>query len=348
MEFKATDIAKFLNGKIEGNADVTVHGISKIEEGKKGTLSFLANEKYEKFIYNTESSIVLVNKSFVPKEKINTTLIKVEDAYQAFAALLKLYEQSIIEQKIGIETPSYIDSSVKKGEDIYVGAFAYIGKNVTLGNNVKIYPQAYIGDNTTIDDNSIIYSGVKIYPDVIIGKNCVIHSGAVIGSDGFGFAVQEDGTYDKIPQLGNVILEDNVDIGANTTIDCGTMGSTSIRKGAKVDNLVQIAHNCDIGENSVIAGQVGFAGTTKLGKNCRIAGQVGFAGHLNIGDNVQIGAQSGVSNSIKDNAIVFSTPAFDKKAAAKSAVIYRNLPKLRETIIRLEKEVNQLKNKEQK
>lgn len=343
MEFKATDIGSFLNGEVVGNEDVKVFNVSKIEDGKPGTLAFLANLKYEHFIYETKASIVLVNKSFQPKKEISATLIKVDDAYQAFAALLELYQQTKAVQKVGIEQPSFIHENAVVGKNIYLGAFAYISKDSKIGDNVKIYPQAFIGENVTIGDNCTIYSGAKIYDDSQIGNNCILHAGCVIGSDGFGFAPQNDGTYKKIPQLGNVILEDDVEIGANTTIDCGTMGSTIIRKGAKLDNLVQVAHNCDIGENTVIAGQAGMAGTTKIGKNCRLAGQVGLAGHLTIGNNVQIGAQAGVSNSVKDNETLLMTPAFNVKDAVKSAIIYKKLPELRADIIQLKKDVKTLK-----
>ncbi len=343
MEFRATDIAAFLNGEVVGNEDVKVFSVSKIEDGKPGTLAFLANLKYEHHIYETKASIVLVNKSFHPKKEILATLIKVDDAYQAFASLLELYQQAKTVQKVGIEQPSYIHETAKIGDNIYLGAFAYIGKNAQIGNNVKIYPQAFVGENVTIGDNCIIYSGVKIYDDCNIGNQCILHAGSVVGSDGFGFAPQSNGTYKKIPQLGNVILEDNVEIGANTTIDCGTMESTIIRKGVKLDNLVQVAHNCEIGENTVIAAQAGLAGTTKVGKNCRFGGQVGLAGHLTIGNNVQIGAQSGLSSSVRDNETLLMTPAFNVKDAVKSAIIYKKLPELRDDIIQLKKEVKILK-----
>jgi UDP-3-O-[3-hydroxymyristoyl] glucosamine N-acyltransferase len=343
MEFKATDIASFLKGEVIGDGNVKVSGISKIEEGKPGTLSFLANPKYENYIYSTNSDIVLVNRSFEPKSEVKATLIKVDDAYQGFALLLDLYVQTKKNTRTGIENPSYIDQTAKLGEDIYVGAFASIGRNVKIGNHVKIFPQVFVGDNVTIGDDCILYAGVKIYDDCVIGNNCILHSGVVIGSDGFGFAPQEDGTYKKIPQIGNVVLEDDVEIGANTAVDCGTFGSTIIRRGAKIDNLVQIAHNCEIGENTVIAGQTGMAGTTKVGKNCKFAGQVGLAGHLTIGNNVQIGAQSGVSKSVKDNEIVLSSPAVNYREAIKTYTIIRNLPKFREEFIQLQKDVESLK-----
>jgi len=345
MDFKATDIAAFLNGEVIGNGDIKVTNVSKIEEGKPGTLTFLANLKYESFIYKTEASIVLVNKDFVPKEKINATLIKVDDAYQALASLLELYEKTKISTKIGIEQPSFINDSSTIGEDIYVGAFAYVGKNCKIGKNVKIHPHVHIGDNIIIGDDCIFYSGSKIYDDSVIGNRCIIHSGAVIGADGFGFAPQKDGTLKKIPQIGNAVLEDDVNVGANSTIDCGTMGSTIIRKGVKIDNLVQIGHNCEIGENTVIAGLCGLAGSTKVGKNCKFGGQVGLAGHLTIGDNVLIAAKSGVPKSVKSDEIIFGSPAFNIKDSMKSISIYKNLPKLRQEVIQLQKEIKEIKNK---
>ena len=343
MDFKATDIARFLNGEIIGNEEIKVSNVSKIEEGKPGTLAFLSNMKYENYIYSTKASIVLVNRNFVPKEKIEATLIKVDDAYQAFASLLELYNQAMSTLKTGIEQPSYIDQSAIVGENIYLGAFAYIGKKSKVGNNCKIYPQVYIGDNVTIGDDCIFYAGAKVYANSVIGNRCIIHSGAVIGSDGFGFAPLEDGTYKKIPQIGNTIIEDDVEIGANTTIDCATMGSTIVKKGAKIDNLIQIAHNCEIGENTVMAAQVGLAGSTKVGKNCKFGGQVGLAGHLSIGDNVFIGAQSGVAKSVAGNQIILGSPAIEIKEAIKAITVYKNLPKLREEVIQLQKELNNLK-----
>jgi UDP-3-O-[3-hydroxymyristoyl] glucosamine N-acyltransferase len=344
MDFKVTDIAKFLNGEIIGDENVNVSNVSKIEEGKPGTLAFLANMKYENYIYTTEASVVLVNKDFVPKEKIKATLVRVDDAYQAFASLLDLYTQAMTDVKTGIEQPSFIDQSAKVGQNIYLGAFAYIGKNSKIGNNCKIYPQVYIGDNVSVGDNCIFYAGAKIYSDSKIGNRCIVHSGAVIGSDGFGFAPLEDGTYKKIAQIGNAVLEDDVEIGANTTIDCGTMGSTIIRKGAKIDNLVQIAHNCEVGENTVMAAQTGLAGTSKVGKNCKFGGQVGLAGHLNIGDNVFIGAQSGVAKSVPDNQIILGSPAIEIKDAIRAITVYKNLPKLRDEVNQLQKEIRKIKS----
>ncbi|MDD4107591.1 MAG: UDP-3-O-(3-hydroxymyristoyl)glucosamine N-acyltransferase [Prolixibacteraceae bacterium] len=342
MEFKAADIASFLHGKVIGDGNVTVTAVSKIEEGKSGTLSFLANPKYENYLYNTDASIILVNKDFIPKNEVKATMIQVSDVYESIASLLEIYVQARENSLKGIEQPCYVDKTAKTGDDIYLGAFSYINKNAKIGKGVKIFPHVYIGKNVTIGDNCIIYAGVRIYDDCIIGNRCILHSGAVIGSDGFGFAVQEDNSYKKIQQIGNVILEDDVEIGANSTIDCGTLDATIIKKGVKIDNLVQIAHNCIIGENTVIAAQTGLAGSTKVGKNCRFAGQVGIAGHLTIGNNVQIGAQSGVTKSVKDDQIVLASPAFNYKDALKTYTIYRNLPKLREELIQLQKDVKSL------
>ncbi|HKI90308.1 MAG TPA: UDP-3-O-(3-hydroxymyristoyl)glucosamine N-acyltransferase [Draconibacterium sp.] len=343
MEFKATDIAVFLNGELVGNGDVKISNVSKIEAGKPGTLAFLASQKYENYIYNTEASVVLVNKSFEPRGSIQATLIKVEDAYQAFASLLELYLQEKANQKKGIEQPSYIDETATIGNDIYLGSFAYVGKNTKIGDNVKIHPQVHIGENVLVGDNCILYAGVKIYDDCVIGNNCIIHAGAVIGSDGFGFAPQQDGSYKKIPQIGNVIVEDDVEIGANTTIDCGTLESTIIRKGVKIDNLVQIGHNCEVGENTVIAAQTGLAGTTKVGKNCRFGGQVGIAGHLTIGDNVQLGAKAGVSGDVKDNEILLLSPAFNHRDAIRAAIAFKRLPELNKEVRQLQKEIKSIK-----
>lgn len=344
MEFKATTIAEFLQGTVEGDDQVSVSNVSKIEDGKPGTLAFLANPKYEKYVYDTKASVVLVRKDFAPERPISATLIRVEDPYQSMAALLELYQQTK-PQKFGIEQPSFIDSSAKTGDNIYIGAFAYIGANSTIGNGTKIYPQVYVGSNVKIGDNTILFPGVKIYDDCVIGSNCILHAGAVIGSDGFGFAPTADGSYKKIQQVGNVVLEDDVEIGANTTIDCSTMGSTIIRKGVKLDNLIQIAHNCEIGENTVMAAQIGIAGSTKVGKNCIFGGHVGIAGHLNIGDKVTIGAMAGVSNNIKEGKIVLGTPAMDHDRALKAFVVYRRLPELRNSVSDLEKEVKELKAK---
>lgn len=344
MEFKAQSIADFLGGTVEGDPNVTVSDVAKIEEGRPGTLAFLSNPKYNKYLYETEASIVIVNNGFELETAVKTTLIRVPDAYKAFASLLELYQQAK-GHKTGIENPSFIDPTATFGNDIYIGAFAYIGKNVKIGKHVKIYPQVYIGDNTIIGDDCTLYAGVKIYDDTKIGNECILHAGAVVGSDGFGFAPTEDGSYKKIPQVGNVILEDRVEIGANTTIDCATMGSTIIRQGTKIDNLVQIAHNVEIGSNTVMASQTGIAGSTKVGNNCMFGGQVGVAGHITIGDRVNLGAMSGVANSIRANRTVLGAPAMDIAQAAKVFAVYRNLPQLREEVIDLKRQLAQIKNK---
>jgi UDP-3-O-[3-hydroxymyristoyl] glucosamine N-acyltransferase len=344
MEFKAQSIADFLGGTVEGDANATVSDITKIEEGKPGSIAFLSNPKYNKYLYETKATIVIVNQDLELEAEVESTLIRVPNAYNAFASLLEIYQQAK-GNKTGIESPSYIDNTATIGNNIYVGAFAYIGKNVKIGNNVKIYPHVYVGDNCNIGDNSILFSGVKIYEDTIIGVACIIHAGAVLGADGFGFAQTEDGTYKKIPQVGNVILEDLVEIGANTTIDCATMGSTIIRKGSKIDNLVQIAHNVEIGENTVIAAQTGIAGSTKVGKNCCFAGHVGVVGHISIGDNVNLGGQTGVSRYIESNKTVLGSPAMDIAHAAKVYVVFRNLPQLREQVLELVKQVAQINTK---
>jgi UDP-3-O-[3-hydroxymyristoyl] glucosamine N-acyltransferase len=345
MEFTADDIAEFLNGKVDGNGKVKVTNVSRIEEGKPGTLSFLANPKYEHYIYSTQSTIVLVNKDFEAEKEIEATLIRVDDAYQALAQLLEMYEQSK-PQKTGIEEPSFVSKSSKLGEKIYIGAFAYIGSNVQIGNNVKIYPHSYVGDNVIIGDNTILNSGVKIYEGCKIGAECIFHSGVVIGGDGFGFAPSSANNYKKVPQIGNVVIEDYVEIGANTCVDRATMGSTIIRKGVKLDNLIQVAHNVEIGENTVIASQTGIAGSAKVGKNCMIGGQVGIVGHITIADEVKIAAQSGIGRTIKkDGTVLQGSPAFDFGPYQKSYVLFKNLPKMREQIIELEKEIKALKEK---
>jgi UDP-3-O-[3-hydroxymyristoyl] glucosamine N-acyltransferase len=347
MEFTAQVIAQYLNGDIEGDPQEKVDNISRIEEGKKGTLAFLANEKYEKYLYTTQASIVLVNRDLHLSQKVNTTLIRVDDAYQAFASLLTLY-QSSLPQKKGIDANSFIDTSAKVGEGCYIGAFAFLGENSIVGQNVKIYPQVYIGDNVKVGNNTILYPGVKIYKDCEIGENCIIHASTVIGSDGFGFAPGE-GTYQKIPQIGNVVIEDDVEIGSNVSIDRSTIGSTIIHKGTKIDNLIQIAHNVEIGENSVIIAQAGIAGSTKLGKNVVLAAQAGVVGHITVADNVKIGAQAGVTHSVKEEgAILLGSPAHDYRETKKSLIIFRKLPELYEKINQLEKELKDLQNKNKK
>lgn len=327
MKFTALQIATFLGGEVLGDPNIEVSSVSKIEEGKPGTLTFLSNPKYTHFLYTTQASIVLVNKTFELTEEVKTTLIKVEDSYESLAKLLDLYAQSI-PQKQGIEQPVSIAKSATLGKDPYIGAFAYIDENVKIADNVKIYPQCWIGRGVEIGENTIIYAGVKIYPDCKIGANCILHAGVVIGADGFGFAPQADGTYKKIYQLGNVVIEDNVEVGANTTIDCSTMGSTFIRKGVKLDNLIQIAHNVEIGENTVIAAQTGVAGSSSLGKNCVIAGQVGFAGHIKVGDHVSVGAKSGVLHNIPSGRTELGFYSFEASQYRKAYVYFKNLPQM--------------------
>lgn len=344
MEFKAKDIAALLKGVVEGDGEVVVNNVSKIEEGRVHTLAFLANPKYEHYLYTTEASVVLVNQDFVPSAPVACTLIRVSSAYDAIAALLQIYEKKR-PQPSGIEQPSYIGENTVVGEGVYVGAFAYIGKGVKLGNNVKIYPQTYIGDGVVIGDNTTIYPGVKIYYGCVIGALCTIHAGTVIGADGFGFAPAGD-AYKKVSQIGNVVIEDEVEIGANTCIDRATMGSTIIKKGVKLDNLIQIAHNVVVGENTVMAAQCGLAGTGKIGKNCMIGGQVGIVGHVTVGDGTQIAAQAGISNNIPDHSILRGTPAFDLSKFQKSYVLFRKLPELYGQILDLEKEIKTLKAKQ--
>ncbi|KIX22830.1 UDP-3-O-(3-hydroxymyristoyl) glucosamine N-acyltransferase [Flavobacterium sp. 316] len=327
MKFTAEQIAGILEGEVVGNTNAEVYKLAKIEEGTEGSLTFLANPKYISHIYTTKATITIVNKTFQPEQEINTTLIKVEDAYKSFSKLLEYYNQVKL-MKSGIEQPSMISDNVTYGEGLYLGSFCYIGKNVSIGKNAKIYPNSFIGDNVVIGDDCVFFAGVRIYSETIIGNNCTVHSGSIVGSDGFGFAPQEDGTYQKVPQIGNVIIEDNVEIGACTTIDRATLGSTIIRKGVKLDNQIQIAHNVEIGENTVIASQTGVAGSTKIGKNCMIGGQVGIVGHITIGDNVKIQAQSGIGKSLQDGEVVQGSPAFNYADFSKSYVHFRNLPKI--------------------
>ena len=327
MKFTAAQIAGILEGEVIGNPDAVVFKLAKIEEGTEGSLTFLANPKYVNFIYTTQATITIVNNDFVPENELATTLIKVDDAYQSFSKILEYYNQVKL-MKSGIEQPSVISENLTYGEQLYLGSFSYVGKNVTIGNNVKIYPNCFIGDNVSIGDNCIFFAGVKIYSETEIGNNCNFHSGCVVGSDGFGFAPTEEGTFSKIPQIGNVIIEDDVEIGANTTIDRATLGITLIRKGVKLDNHIQIAHNVEIGENTVIAAQTGIAGSTKIGSNCLIGGQVGIAGHLTIGNNVRVQAQSGIGKNIPDGEIIQGSPAFNYSDFSKSYVHFRNLPKI--------------------
>lgn len=339
MKFTAEQIAGILEGEVVGNPNAEVFKLSKIEEGTEGSLTFLANPKYMNYIYETKATITIVNNTFVPESDLSTTLIKVEDAYKAFSKLLEFYNQIKL-NKVGVEEPSLLSGSANYGSGFYLGAFSYVGENVVIGENVKIYPNSFIGDNVVIGDNTTIFAGAKIYSESVIGKNCTIHSGAIIGADGFGFAPNENGEYSKVPQIGNVIIEDNVDIGAATTIDRATLGSTIIRKGVKLDNQIQIAHNVEIGQNTVIAAQSGIAGSTKIGKNCMIGGQVGIAGHLTIGNGVKIQAQSGIGRNIKDNEVLQGSPALGYADYNKSYVHFKNLPKIVSEITELKKKNN--------
>lgn len=338
MKFTATQIAGILEGDIVGDPNTEVSKLSKIEEGAEGSLTFLANPKYTQYIYSTRASITIVGKEFKPEEELATTLIKVEDAYKSFSKLLEYYNKVKL-NKVGIEQPAFISESATYGKELYFGAFSYMGDNVKIGNYVKVYPNAYIGDNVTIGNNVVIFAGAKIYSESVIGDNCVIHSGAIVGADGFGFAPNEKGEYQKVPQTGNVILEANVDIGAGTTIDRATLGSTIIRKGVKLDNQIQIAHNVEIGRNTVIAAQTGIAGSTKIGENCMIGGQVGIVGHITIGDNVKIQAQSGIGRNVKNGETLQGSPALNYGDYNKSYVYFKNLPKLAKTINQLEKKI---------
>lgn len=336
MVFTAGQIAGLLEGEVEGNPEVAVHKLAKIEEGEEGALTFLANPKYTAHIYTTKASITIVNRSFVPDQGLSTTLIKVDNPYESFSRLLQYYDQVKL-AKTGIEDPVFISKTAKYGKDLYLGAFSYLGENVVLGDNVKVYPSVYIGDNVRIGNNVVIFAGAKIYSETIIGNNCVVHSGVVLGADGFGFTPNSDGEFKKVPQIGNVILEDNVDVGAGTTIDRATLGSTILRKGVKLDNQIMIAHNVEIGEHTVIAAQTGVAGSTKIGKRCMIGGQVGIVGHITIGDNVRIQAQSGIGRNVKDNEVLQGSPGLGYGEFNKSYVHFKNLPKIVNRLDNLEK-----------
>lgn len=346
MQFTAAQIAMMINGTVEGNADKAVGSFGKIEEAQAGQLAFLANPKYEEYLYTTNASIIIVNESQEIKQNIKATLIKVADAYSAFATLLDKYQQIQRQQLSGIQQPAYIAATSKIGDNVFIGAFAYIGDNVIVSDGAKIYPNVFLGNNVIVGKDTIIYPGVKIYNDCIIGAGVSIHAGTVIGSDGFGFAPQADGSLKKVPQIGNVVIEDNVEIGANATIDRATIGSTLIKSGAKLDNLLQIAHNVEVGNNSVIAAQSGISGSTKVGKNVMIGGQVGIVGHIKIADGSKINAQSGVSKSIKNpNSAVTGSPAFDYSAALRSQAASRNLPNLEKRVLELEKLLKQILEK---
>lgn len=346
MEFTAKQIADMLGGSVEGNPDTKVFRLSKIEDGVVGSLSFLANPLYTQYIYKTAASVVIVNDDFKPEFNLNCTLIRVENAYTAFARLLELYNQIKL-NKTGISSLAFISKSAQLGENVYLGEFAFLGENVSIGKNTKIYPHCYVGDNVTIADETTLFSGVKVYSDNVIGSNCTIHSGVVIGADGFGFAAQSDSNYKKVAQIGNVVIEDYVEIGANTTIDRATLGSTIIRKGAKLDNLIQIAHNVEVGENTVIASQSGIAGSTSLGKNVMIGGQVGVIGHLKIADGVKIAAQSGIGQNIdNEGEIVQGSPAFNISEYRRVYVHFRNLVKIAKRLDAVEKALKKIENQD--
>jgi UDP-3-O-[3-hydroxymyristoyl] glucosamine N-acyltransferase len=343
MQFTAHEIALMLKGTVDGDPAVSVKQLAKIEEAQAGSLSFLANPKYEQYLYRTQASVVIVNKDLVPAEPVNATLIRVDNAYSAFSILLEKYN-TIKLNKSGIEQPSFIHPSAKLGDNAYVGAFAYIGADVVLGSNCKIYPNSYIADGTKLGDNVTLYPGVVVYFDCVIGNNVIIHSGAIIGSDGFGFAPKPDGTYDKISQIGNVIIEDDVEIGSNTTIDRATMGSTIIRKGVKLDNLIQIAHNVEIGFNTVVAAQTGISGSAKVGENAIIGGQVGIVGHISIAKGSQVQAKSGISRSIVEEGKKWAgAPAVSYSANMRSQVVINRLPELEKRIAELEKLITELR-----
>lgn len=342
MNFPAAQISLLINGKVEGDPNVVVNSFGKIEEAKENQLTFLANPKYEDFLYTTQASIVILNEAYELKQPVKATLIRVPDAYSAFALLLSKYQEIMQQQLSGIQQPSYITKTASYGTNVFIGAFAYLGENVKIGNNTKIYPNAYIGDNVTIGDGSIIHPGVKIYHDCVIGNRVTIHGGTIIGSDGFGFAPQADGSFKKVPQIGNVVVEDDVEIGANATIDRATIGSTLIKKGAKLDNLIQVAHNVEIGNSSVIAAQAGISGSTKIGNGVMIGGQAGIVGHIQLGDGSKVNAQSGVSKSLEPGKAVTGSPAYDYTAALRSQAITRKLPDLEKRVKELEALIKQL------
>lgn len=345
MEYTAKQLSDLLGGTVEGNPDEKVSRLSKIEEGTKGSLTFLANSKYEPHLYTTGASVVIIGKDFVPAQKVNPTIVRVPDAYQSFVQLLEIYN-TIQRNKSGIEQPSYIHDTAQLGANIYIGAFAYIGKNVSIGSNVKIYPQVYVGDNVKIGSDTTLFEGVKVYSDCVIGSDCTIHAGSVIGADGFGFMPNTSNEYKKVAQIGNVIIEDHVEVGALTAIDRATLGSTIIRKGVKLDNLIQVAHNVEIGENTVIAAQTGIAGSTKVGRDCMIGGQVGIVGHISIADKVKIAAQSGIGSSIeKEGEVVQGSPAFNIGEYKRTYVLFRKLPDMEKRIKQLEEIIAALEKK---
>lgn len=346
IPFSAQQIAMMIQGKVEGDATVTVSQFGKIEEATAGQISFLANPKYEEFLYTTKASVLIINENLVLKSPLTATLIRVPDAYAAFATLLTKYQELKTQNLSGIQTPSYIAKTAQLGENHFVAAFAHIGEQVKMGKNVKIFPNVVVGENVIIGDNVVLHPGVIVYADCVLGNNITIHSGTIIGSDGFGFAPTADGSFQKVPQLGNVVIEDNVEIGSNTTIDRATIGSTVIRKGVKLDNLIQVAHNAELGENTVIAAQTGISGSTKIGKNVMVGGQVGFAGHISIADGVKIAAQSGVTKGVKTpNATLTGNPAGDHNTSLRAQVYMKNLPNLEKRVKELEILVSQLSQK---
>jgi UDP-3-O-[3-hydroxymyristoyl] glucosamine N-acyltransferase len=345
MKFTATQIAEILEGKVEGNPNAEVWNVAKIEEGAPGMISFLANPKYTHYIYETRSSIVIVNDAFVATAPIQATLIRVPDAYACFAKLLVFYDQ-MMQNKQGVSSLAFVSSTAQCGENLYLGEFTFVGENAKIGNNVKLYPQVYVGDGCVVGDNTVLYPGVKLYRNTVVGNNCILHAGVVIGADGFGFAPQSDGHYEKIPQVGNVVIEDNVEIGANTTIDRATMGSTRIHKGVKLDNLIMLAHNTEVGENTAMAAQTGVSGSTHIGKNCVIAGQCGFVGHIKVADGTQIGAQSGILGNIRKAEALMGSPTQPLREYLKSMAYIRRLDEMSKTIDDLKKQVETLKGKE--
>ena len=345
MEFTAKQIADLINGTIEGDPNVSVSSLGKLEDATSGQLAFLANPKYEDFLYSTSASVIIINTTQKVEKELSATLIRVPDAYSSFAVILTAYSEMAKASLTGIEQPSVVDPTVTMGDNIYIGAFTYIGHHAIIGNNVKLYPQVYIGNNVAIGDDTILFPGVKIHHDCVIGSRVIIHAGSVIGGDGFGFAPQTDGSFKKVPQIGNVVIEDNVEIGANTAIDRATIGSTFIRAGAKLDNLIQIAHNVEVGNNTVIAAQSGVSGSARIGKNVMIGGQAGIVGHIQIADGSKINAQSGVAKSIKTpNTAVTGSPAYDYGQALRSQILSRNLPELEKRIKELEQMVERLKS----
>lgn len=341
MKFLTSQIAAMLSGTVEGNPNAEVWTLCKIEEGIPGGLSFLANAKYSNYIYSTKATAVIVGNSFVPEHPIPATLIRVDDPYLAFASLLKKYNEMQLDKK-GVDPQAFISPSASIGKDCYIGPFAFVGENARIGDGVKIYPQTYVGDNSQVGDNTTLFAGVRVYQNCVIGSRCILHSGVVVGADGFGFAPTADGSYQKIDQIGNVVIEDDVEIGANTTIDRATLGSTVIHKGVKLDNLCQIAHNVVVGSNTVMASQSAIAGSGKVGSHCVIAGQVGIVGHIEVGNNVTIAAQSGVTRSFPDNVTILGSPATDAVKQRKTYVFERNLDKLFQRVDELEKKLAKL------